>query len=177
MAMKTALAVTLSLVATVSAAQASTQPYLDSALKTFLQRYTRISVSPEDPTLRVAVATVDLRGDGGKEILVYLSGRYWCGTGGCPLLVLVPSGALFKVISKTTITRPPIRVLPTRSHGWSDLGVIVVGGGITRAYVAKLPFDGAGYAQNPTMAPARRARDVHGTIAIPADAPGEPLFP
>jgi hypothetical protein len=46
-----------------------------------------------------------------------------------------------------------------------------------RAYVAKLPFDGSGYAQNPTMPPASRAKGPKGTIAIPADDPGEPLFP
>jgi hypothetical protein len=150
------------------------QPRLDSTLKAFLQNY--VKESP-DTTLRVSVAAVDLGGDGKKETLVYLSGQDWCGTGGCPLLVLAREGSSFRVISTTTITRPPIRILPTRSHGWSDLGVTVVGGGIMQAYVAKLPFNGSGYARNPTTAPASRARGPQGSVVISADDPGEPLFP
>lgn len=172
--MKTALALALFLVATIPAARADTQPRLDGTLKAFVQNY--VKPSP-DTTLRVSVATVDLAGDGRKETLVYLSGQDWCGTGGCPLLVLVRDGLSFKVMSKTTITRRPIRILPTRSHGWSDLGVTVVGGGIMKAYVAKLPFTGTGYAPNPTTPPASPAKGPLGTIVISADAPAEPLFP
>jgi hypothetical protein len=175
--MKTTLALVLSLVAAVPTVRAATPAHLDDGLKVFLQGYARSPVSPADPTLRASIATVDLGGDGVTETLVYLSGQDWCGTGGCPLLVLRRDGPSFKIISKTTITRPPIRILPTRSHGWSDLGVTVVGGGITRAYVARLPFDGSRYARNPTMPPASHAKGPQGMIAISANDPGEPLFP
>jgi hypothetical protein len=174
--MKAALAL-VPVVAVVSAARADVPSHLDGGLKEFLQGYAKSPVSPRDTTLRAAVATVDLRGDGAKETLVYLNGRDWCGTGGCPLLVLRREGPSFKIISKTTITRTPIRILPTRSHGWSDLGVTVAGGGITKAYVARIPFDGSGYARNPTMPPASRAGKPQGTVAISADNPGEIVFP
>ncbi len=175
--MKTTLAIILSLLAAAPAGRAATRPSHDSGLKEFLRGYTRSPLSSADSTLRVSVATVDLLGNGTQETLVYLRSQDWCGTGGCPLLVLRRDGASFKVMSKTTITRLPILILPTRSHGWSDLGVTVAGGGVMRAYVARLPFDGSGYSRNPTMPPARRVRDLHGAIVIPADDPGEPLFP
>ena len=151
------------------------EPGLDSRLKAFLRGYAGRGPRA-DETLRVSVAVADLRGDGAKETLVYLRGEDSCGTGGCPLLVLARDGASFKVLSETSITRPPIRILPTRSHGWSDLGVNVEGGGATRAYVAKLPFVGPGYANNPTTPPASAAKGPLGTIVISADDPGEPLF-
>jgi hypothetical protein len=173
--MKTILALVLSFAAVPTVG--ATQAHLDSGLKVFLQGYARSPASPADPTLRASVAAVDLGGDGTKEILVYLRGQEWCGTGGCPLLVLRRDGSSFKIISKTKITRPPIRILPTRSHGWSDLGVTVVGGGITRAYIARLPFDGSSYARNPTAPPASHANGRQGRIAISANDPGEPLFP
>ncbi len=155
----------------------ATQSQLNDKLKAFLQEFAQGAPPSPDETLRVSTANVDLRGDGTKETLVYLNGRDWCGSGGCHLLVLVPQGSSFKIVSRIPITRPPIRILPTRSHGWSDLGVTVAGGGIMRAYVAKLPFNGVRYAENPTMPPASPAKGAKGTIAISADDPGEALFP
>src|SRR5580658_6642836 len=52
-----------------------------------------------------------------RKSFVYLSGRGWCGTGGCNMLVLAPEGTSYRVVTRTTITRLPIRVLATKSKG------------------------------------------------------------
>jgi hypothetical protein len=104
-----------------------------------------------------AVAFIDLNADGQDEAVVYVQGRELCGSGGCRLFVLRADGNSYKVMSETTLVRPPIFVLPTRTRGWNDLAVWVRGGG-ERPHQAVLPFDGKGYADNPTVAPAHRAR-------------------
>ncbi|MCS6622639.1 hypothetical protein N0B44_06940 [Roseibacterium beibuensis] len=98
--------------------------------------------------------------DGGEAhariTLAYLTDADWCGSGGCPLVVVEskPEGAV--LLGRITITRPPIRVLTSRTNGMPDLGVLVCGGGIVECYEAVLPFDGRRYASNPTVPPARR---------------------
>src|ERR1041385_8331670 len=58
-------------------------------LKTFLQKnYSDVPPSDYDKTTRYFAAFVDLNGDGKPEAVVYLSGRLWCGSGGCHTLIL-----------------------------------------------------------------------------------------
>ena len=100
--------------------------------------------------------TVD-GGDAHPRItLAWLADPHWCGSGGCTLVVAEskPEGAV--LLGRTTITRPPIRVLTSRTNGMPDLGVVVCGGGIMECYEAVLPFDGRRYASNPTLPPAYR---------------------
>jgi hypothetical protein len=145
-------------------------------LKTFLQEYFRDPSIPDDKTTRYFPAFVDLRDDGEKEVIVYVSGRYTCGTGGCFTLVLVPEGSSYRVVTQTTITRPPIRVLTTKSKGWHDIAVVVAGGGIQPGE-AILSFDGETYPSNPTTPPARRLTEkVAGETVVPRDAEGKPLY-
>jgi len=99
----------------------------------------------------------NLSGSPVPEAIVLLSGRQFCGSGGCTLLVLQRHGASWHLVSKTTLVRPPIRALRTRNDGWATLSVQVQGGGIMPGYTATLPFQGSGYAANPTTAPAIRA--------------------
>jgi hypothetical protein len=145
-------------------------------LKTFLQGHLSDRFGP-DETTRVAIAAVDLGGDGVKEFLVYVSGRDWCGSGGCVLIVVAPSGSAYRVISRITIAKRPIRVLSSRTNGWRDLAVWVQGGGIITGYEARLPFNGHSYASNPSMPPAQRLRRATGRIVISSDDAGEPLYP
>ena len=65
-----------------------------------------------------------------KEDIVYISGPGWCGSGGCTMLILEPSGSSFNVLGKVTIVQLPIRVLHSTSHGHPDIGVLVQGGEI-----------------------------------------------
>jgi hypothetical protein len=98
-------------------------------------------------------AEIDLNGDGRSEHVVYATNPERCGSGGCTMFVVASTDRGFEVVSRTTITRPPILVLETATNGWRDLAVSVAGGG-SPAYFARLPFDGSGYARNPTVPPA-----------------------
>ena len=88
-------------------------------------------------------------------------------------LVLTPEGASYRVVTKIRITRPPIRVLATSSHGWHDIGVWVQGGGIQRGYEAKLQFDGKTYPSNPSSPP---ALPVAGKVGSEREFDGGPFL-
>jgi hypothetical protein len=136
----------------------------ETNLRNFLKRYL-----PDDDATKYPYAFVDLNADGKLEAIVYMTRDSWCGSGGCGLLILAPDKSTYKVITETTITRPPIRVLDTKTNGWRDLGVWVQGGGIQPGYEAKLMFNGKTYPKNPSTPPAQRLKGkVAGRVLIPA---------
>ncbi len=95
-----------------------------------------------------------------EEVIVYVSGQGWCGSGGCTMLILEPFGASFKVIGRVTIVQLPIRLLHSMSHGHPDIGVVVQGGGILSGYEAVLSFNGKSYRREslyPSRAESRRS--------------------
>jgi len=152
-------------------------PTAEDQLRSFLQNYDKDGA--EDGYFP---AFVDLNGDGEKEAIVYLVGQNWCGSGGCPTLVLAPKASSYRVVTRIFITRPPIRVLTTSSNGWRTLTVWVSGGGIQPGYEAELRFDGKTYPMNPSVPPARRLREkVEGEVIIPDSANDirndKPLYP
>lgn len=108
----------------------------------------------------------DLNGDGADEIILYATDRSWCGSGGCTLFILAEEGSSYRVVSKTTITELPIRLLNSSTNGWRDLSVAVQGGGVEEARDVRLVFDGNSYPGNPTMPPATRLSETSGTILI-----------
>lgn len=111
-------------------------------------------------------ASVDLNDDGADEIILYATDPSWCGSGGCTLFVLAHEGSAFRVVSKTTISRPPIKLLDGSTNGWRDISVVVQGGGITEGQNVRLAFDGNRYPGNPTLPPASRLSKASGTILI-----------
>jgi hypothetical protein len=142
-----------------------------SLLRSFLIEYLGAPESEEDRTnTRYLSTTVDLNGDGKPETIVYILGSNWCGGGGCPMLILATQNGHYKLITRTTVTQLPIRLLPTRTNGWRDLAVSVSGGGIRPDYEARLTFNGTRYPSNPTVAPAKKLRpQTPGTTLIPED--------
>ena len=125
---------------------------------------------------RYSVALVDLDGDKRPEALIYAMSTITgglqsdeCGSGGCDLYVLSLTAAGYRQISDISITRPPIRVLPSITHGWHDLGIIVAGGGVINGYEARLRFDGQSYPTNPTVPPAVRLKTKIGRVVIAND--------
>lgn len=125
---------------------------------------------------RYVAAWGDLDGDGRPEAIVYLLSSYFCGTGGCNLLVLTQAGRGWRQVADMTIVNAPVRMLETRSHGWRDLAVLVAGGG-SRAHEARLRFDGRRYPGNPSVAPAVPIRGhVAGRILIRDEDRGSSLF-
>jgi len=74
-----------------------------------------------------------------------------------------------QLVSRITLTRPPIYVAETKTEGWRDLIVRVRGGGILPGHDAKLRYDGAMYAANPTVPPAEPlAERTRGEAVIPS---------
>jgi hypothetical protein len=148
------------------------------SLKKFLQNY--VGNSDDDRTTEYSSAFVDLKDDGTQEIIVYLTGDGWCGSGGCTTLILAPKDSSYAVVTKITIVRPPIRILVTKLNGWHDIAVRVQGGGIINPYEAKLSFNGSTYPRNPSVSPARRlVEKVAGEEVIPITAlteKGTPLY-
>jgi putative lipoprotein len=125
---------------------------------------------------RYVAALADLNGDRRPEVVVYLSGSYYCGSGGCHMYVFTPSGRSWRQVARTTVTRTPIRLLNSRSRGWRDLSVAVAGGGLSRREVL-LAFNGRRYPGNPTVAPARMLRQSPpGRVLIADTAVGRRLF-
>ncbi len=127
---------------------------------------------------RYSVASVDLNGDNRPEALIYAmstsaGGKQsdLCGSGGCDLYVLSLTPTGYRQISDISITRPPIRVLPTATHGWRDLGVTVAGGGVIKGYEARLRFDGRSYPTNPTVPPVLQLKTTIGKVLIANDPP------
>ena len=103
-------------------------------------------------------AIADLNGDRRPEILVYATDSDDCGSGGCVLYVLSPRADTYRVVMRSTIVQLPIRLLPTMSHGWHDIGVTVRGGRMLKSYMARMRFNGRRYPSNPSVPPAVAAR-------------------
>jgi len=151
----------------------------DESLREFLKNYVGdYSAYPEVKDTRYVAVFVHLRDDKSQQVIVFLDGRAWCGTGGCTTLILVPKDSSYTILTKMTIVHEPIRVLNTKSHGWHDLGVWVQGGGIQPGYEARLSFDGTTYPSNPSVPPAQPLTEtVKGKVVVSSSATGEPLYP
>ncbi len=145
----------------------------EASVRRFLQGYLR-NFRGDFKTEYFSVF-VDLKDDGTRQAIVYFTDH--CGSGGCTMLILLPKGASYRVVTSITIARLPIRVLTTKTNGWHDIGVWVQGGGIQPGYEAKLSFNGKTYPRNPTMPPARQLTEkAAGEVVVPLDAEGKPLY-
>lgn len=158
--------------------QAGSSSMPEDSIRKFLQTYVKKRGYDNDKTTRYTYAVVDLNGDGKNEAIVHLVGLPWCGSGGCPTLVLERTAASYRLITRIFITRLPIRVLTSSSHGWRNLAVWKEGGSPEPGYEAELRFDGKTYPINPSVPPARPLRGkVAGEVVIPKSAKEEPLYP
>ena len=150
----------------------------EGALRRFLQNYVGSPGSNEGKVTRYIAAFVHLRDDDTQQAIVYLTNDGWCGSGGCTMLILESDGSTYRVITKVMTTRPPIRVLSTKTNGWHDLAVRVQGGGVVHAYEAKLPFNGKSYPIRPSVPAARPlATEIAGEVIVSTSVVGEPLYP
>lgn len=86
------------------------------------------------------------------EQFLYATAPAFCGSGGCTLFVLQKEAGKYKVVLRSTVVQLPIRLLPTKTHGWHDIAVNVSGGEIKPGAV-RLRFNGERYPSNPTLAP------------------------
>lgn len=124
----------------------------DAALRAWLDDWLVQQAGEADAgATSTSIVFYDLDGQGEAEAIVYLVGRYWCGSGGCDALVLRDTGAGYDIVMHSSVTGAPIGVLSTSTQGWRDLFVQVGGGGLPAGAVA-MRFDGTAYPSNPTVA-------------------------
>lgn len=141
-------------------------------LKKFMQDHIR-QIDPNiDETTMFSYAFVDLNGNGRDEAIVYLTGRSWCGTGGCNTYVLTPDGESYRFVARVPATRTPVRVLDKMSHGWHSI-TTVVREDATHIYEGELRFNGQKY----PLGERPPAGGLHGRIVIPENPQQVPLFP
>ena len=141
-------------------------------LKKFMQDHIR-QIDPNiDPTTMFSFAFVDLNGDGKDEAIVYLTGRSWCGTGGCNTYVLTTDGESYRFVARVPATRTPIRALDKMSHGWHSIST-VVREDATHMYEGELRFNGQKYPLG-ERPPAGR---LPGRIVISGNMQQAALFP
>lgn len=85
---------------------------------------------------------IDLNNDGKKEIFMNFPTRYFCGSGGCTVLLLDSD---LNIISKFTVTQTPLYAVDEMENGYKKL--YVESGGEWK----ELLFDGKKYPSNPTL--------------------------
>jgi hypothetical protein len=135
----------------------------------FLRHY--VGFDGESKTTEYAAVLVDLKGDGTKQTIVYLSSGGWCGTGGCTLIILVPEGGSYRVLSRIPAVRLPIRLLPTGAHGWHD--ITVVSSKPLREIVLSFNGESYPYVSHGTDPPA----EAKGKVVMPTAIHSLPLYP
>lgn len=84
----------------------------------------------------------DLNGDSQKEIFVGLTGPYFCGSGGCSIMLLDNLG---NEISNFTVSDYPVVIDNNKSKEWKDLFILSNG----KYHIMK--FDGKKYPSNPSV--------------------------
>ncbi len=99
----------------------------------------------------------DLNNDQKKEIFVGLSGSYFCGSGGCTILLLDSQG---KLINKFTVTETPVQIASTTTDGWKDLLLHSNG----KDHLVK--FNGKSYPSNPSVQPVYPSTPKPNTIKV-----------
>lgn len=97
-----------------------------------------------EPSRKFMVFEYDLNEDGKTEILVGLTGPYFCGSGGCTFLLLNQEG---RKVTGFTITDYPVIIAETKTKGWKDLILSSAG----KNHLMK--FNGNGYPSNPSVQP------------------------
>jgi putative lipoprotein len=158
---------------------AQTTQALTSKQPESIKRFLRDYLGEPDPSSEQEVPTrysyvfVDLNNHGEKEIIVYVTGRNWCGTAGCTMLVLAREGTSYKLIARVSAVRLPIWVLDRKSNGWRDIGILVRPSGVEPLYEAIISFDGKTY---PVGSARRSQGKVQQVMVMPATTKGKPLY-
>lgn len=91
-------------------------------------------------------ALTDLNGDSYLDAVVLMRDSDHCGSGGCTMLVFRGMKSGFRLVSSSTLTYPPVRVLSGKELGWRTLLVVTRGIG-----PVVMRFDGRKYPSNPSM--------------------------
>lgn len=139
---------------------------LESAILMIMPDYSKQFIDNPDHQVRYYYNRVDLNGDGNPETLVFLTGSYACGTGGCDLLVFRSTKEGYKLVSNLALAHNPVIVSRRKTCGWSDIILYVSGGGIVHGHFVVLRFDRQKYPDNPSVEPAIKSSAIAGTAFI-----------
>ena len=136
-------------------------PALESALQELL--------GDEQGPIHYFSAKADLDDDQISEWIVHLAGPSVCGTGGCSTLVFTEVDGVLRLLTRITVTRPPIVIAESTTNGWRDLIAHVAGGGILPGHDARLRYDGSTYPGNATVEPTEPLSEKgEGVVVVPA---------
>jgi hypothetical protein len=122
---------------------------------------------------RYVCSRIDLDDDGRGEVFVYTLGSFFCGTGGCNLLLFASDEDGYRLIDTFPITRTPVIASTERTNGWRDLVRYEAGGGAPPSYVRHV-FDGTRYVEKRR---ASASRVPAGTVVVSGDATFEKGIP
>lgn len=120
------------------------EPELEAAILKATPGYTPDSVEILGGEARYVAERADLNADGRDEVLVYLLGPHFCGTGGCTMLLMTPYEEAYRLVTSFPTTSLPLVVAPSTTSGWSDLLKRESGGGAPPSWV-RYTFDGSVY--------------------------------
>jgi heat shock protein HslJ len=125
---------------------------LEAAILTASPSYTKdvVGAGVGPAPGRYVYSRVDLNGDGRDEVMAYLMGSFFCGTGGCTFQLFTESQDGYALVSEFPVSRTPVIVAPTKTAGWNDLLRLESGGGAEASYV-KHVFDGTKYVERERM--------------------------
>lgn len=137
-----------------AAAQAPAEPSnevragIERSLKEILQSDLKV-MSADDR--QYSYDTFDLNNDGKKEVFVALISPYFCGSGGCTLLILNPDFTLNSRL--TVVDNFPLHASSKSTKGWRDLVIPSKGERLVK-------YNGKKYPANPSTQPKVKAKDV-----------------
>ncbi|MBI4893604.1 MAG: META domain-containing protein [Acidobacteria bacterium] len=134
------------------APEAGRDEHLEAAVLKAAPSYTKAAAG--ETVARYAASRVDLNGDGKEEVFVYLMGPFFCGTGGCELMLFRDGPGGYELVEEFSITRTPVIVSQKKTHGWSDVWRAESGGGAKASFV-RHSFDGKKYVARERVAGSR----------------------
>lgn len=121
-------------------------PKLETAVRSVYPDYNEKIIDPVNgmKKARYVYRRVDLNDNGNKEVFVYLMGSFFCGTGGCNLLLFTEQENGYTLIDQFSTTRIPVIVSSEKSHGWHNITWLKSGGGYPSSYLTYM-FNGKHY--------------------------------
>lgn len=103
----------------------------------------------------------DLNGGTNCEVIVYLWGPDFTGTGGDTLIVFSEDNGEYEFISKTTLVNMPIIISNSKTNGFNDIIVYVTGGGGKSGSYSILKNEGGRYPLNSSVQPKVNIDKIH----------------
>jgi hypothetical protein len=155
--------------------QSAPDAELEAAIRAASPDY-RADVIGAGGKARYAAARMDLNADGNEEVFVYLMGPFFCGTGGCNLLVFSQGMDGYSLLADIPTSDPPVIISGQGTGGYADFWRMQSGGGGPSEYVRHV-FESGRYVEKSRAAASAKPG---GNEILPADldfADGTPLDP